>query len=119
MLLYPVIPTLLGINSFCETFNIYITFSNCNLLYLTMEEDIEISLSPVRKSQPKQGRRAGPTGHNDGDLEEANVSMSNLRSRPVTGDLFTDDNNKGQASAGPPTHGRRTGGWADETSRLK
>ena len=84
-----------------------------------MEEDIEISLSPVRKSQPKQGRRAGPTGHNDGDLEEANVSMSNLRSRPVTGDLFTDDNNKGQASAGPPTHGRRTGGWADETSRLK
>ena len=84
-----------------------------------MEEDIELSLSPVRKSHPKQGRRAGLTGNNDGVLEEGNASMNNLRSRPVSGDLFLDDNNRGQPSAGPPLHGRRTGGWADENSRLE
>ena len=83
-----------------------------------MEEDIEISLSPVRKSQPKQGRRAGLTGHNEGLLEEPNASMNNLRSRPVSGDLFLDDSSRSQPSAGPPLHGRRTGGWADENSRL-
>ena len=87
-----------------------------------MEEDIELSLSPpVRKANPKQGRRAGLSNPNDGNsnnfLDETTASMNNLRSRPVSGDLFLDDGMKNQQSAGPPLHGRRTGGWADENSR--
>ena len=87
-----------------------------------MEEDIELSLSPpVRKSNPKQGRRAGLLNQNDGNsnnfLDETTASMNNLRSRPVSGDLFLDEGMKNQPSSGPPLHGRRTGGWADENSR--
>ena len=81
-----------------------------------MEEDIELSLSPVRKSQPKQGRRAGgSSSHRDGGtstafLEDTNTSMSNLRSRPVSGDLFLEDNGRGQPSGGPPLHGHPPAG---------
>ena len=88
-----------------------------------MEEDIELSLSPpVRKANPKQGRRAGLSNQNDASsnnfLDETTASMNNLRSRPVSGDLFLDEGIKNQPSAaGPPLHGRRTGGWADENSR--
>ena len=88
-----------------------------------MEEDIDLSLSPtVRKTLPSKGRRAGLTKNlNDGSsgnvVDEPNTSMANLRSRPVSGELFLDDNNRKPSGAGPPLHGRRTGGWADETSR--
>ena len=90
-----------------------------------MEEDIDLSLSPLRKSAPKQGRRAGgPTKRSSSRenlLEDANegnnASMSNLRSRPVSGELFLDEGNKRPPGSGPPLHGRRTGGWADENSR--
>ena len=85
-----------------------------------MEEDIELSLSPARKLQPKQGRRSGHGNLNDGAsgnfLEDANTGVNNLKSRQVSGDLFLDDN-KTPSSGGPPLHGRRTGGWADENSR--
>ena len=87
-----------------------------------MEEDIDLSLSPLRKALPKQGRRAGTGVQNDGGsssnfLDETNTSMSNLRSRPVSGEVFLDDSNRRPSGTGPPLHGRRTGGWADENSR--
>ena len=96
---------------------------NRKLTEETMEEDIELSLSPpVRKANPKQGRRAALVNANDANsgnfLEETTASMNNLRSRPVSGDLFLDDGKKNQPNAGPPLHGRRTGGWADENSRF-
>merc|ERR1712038_63463 len=43
---------------------------------------------------------------------------STLKSRPVSGDLFLDED-IGPGKGRPPPHGRRTGGWADENSRAK
>ena len=50
------------------------------------------------------------------DDEDLFVSTT-LKSRPVSGELFLDDDTGPKNR--PPPHGRRTGGWADENSRAK
>ena len=37
---------------------------------------------------------------------------------PVSGEMFMEDGGNSSKKA-PPPHGRRTGGWADETARAK
>lgn len=76
--------------------------------------DFELSLSPtIKKSAPSKGRRAttkqGFLDQSDDDL----MVGSPLQSRPVSGDLFLDEEPKRP----PPGRGRRTGGWADERSK--
>merc|ERR1712107_163130 len=79
------------------------------------DSDLDFSLSPVKRSTAKQGRRAGgkqQRGEED-VLEEDTFDMaaSPLKSRPMTGDILLDDGPRPRASAPP----RRTGGWGDET----
>jgi hypothetical protein len=92
-------------------------------------DDLDLSLSPIKKSAPAKGRRANHSATKQGFLEAddnddqtlAAAMSSPLKSRPISGELFLDDNNdSGTTAKGkPPPHGRRTGGWADETARAK
>ena len=78
------------------------------------DSDLDFSLSPVKRSTAKQGRRAGGKQQGEEDvLEEDTFDMaaSPLKSRPMTGDILLDDGPRPRASAPP----RRTGGWGDET----
>merc|ERR1712156_1247500 len=83
------------------------------------KDDFELNLSPIKKPTASRGRRANTatTGFLDEDPADDDplVVASPLQSRPVSGDLFADDN----TSRPPPPRGRRTGGWADEASRAK
>ena len=97
----------------------------------------DLSLSPVRKSAPTKGRRAGSGGGGGGGGGSSafdgrggrGVAVSDAtfqsRRRPSGGvdPLILDDDGGGGTSGGgpppPPMHGRRTGGWADENSRAK
>lgn len=84
------------------------------------DEDFDLSLSPIRKSAPKQGRRADlQSGRPDQDGSSKVMFDDSLKSRPLSGELFLDDEGPGGSRPPPPMHGRRTGGWADETSRTK
>ena len=81
-----------------------------------MEEEFDLSLSPVRKSAPKQGRRAGaePAGE---AAEPSDLMGSPLKSRPMSVDVLEDGGGEARPdTSGPP---RRAGGWADENSRAK
>ena len=87
-----------------------------------MTSDFDLSLSPtVRRSAPTKGRRANQLfGDDDGDNEETiGFDSSPLNSRPISGELFLDEDGSNQRGSRPPPHGRRTGGWADEASRAK
>ena len=79
-----------------------------------MEEEFDLSLSPVRKSAPKQGRRAGGPGGGVEDVQDK-LMGSPLKSRPMSGD-FLDAGPVRPETSGPP---RRAGGWADENARAK
>ncbi len=84
-----------------------------------MDEDI--SLSPTRKSAPgpKVGRRAGAfASASSFETRDTLESEGPLRGHPVSGEMFLDDTGVASKKA-PPPHGRRTGGWADETGRAK
>jgi hypothetical protein len=86
-----------------------------------MDEDINLSLSPSRKSAPgpRVGRRAGAfTSGSSFETRDAFESEGPLKSRPVSGEMFLEENENSSKKA-PPPHGRRTGGWADETARAK
>ena len=85
--------------------------------------DFELNLSPVRKPTAAKGRRANASATKQGFLDDDTdaiddtlLSGSPLQSRPVSGDLFLDDDASGKPSR-PPPRGRRTGGWADEATR--
>jgi len=81
-----------------------------------MEDDayIDLSLSPARKSAPRQGRRAvGESAFTD----SPEISGSPLKPRPLNDDLNLDDNPVPRPRGTAPP--RRAGGWAEETSRAK
>ena len=80
------------------------------------DSDLDFSLSPVKRSTAKQGRRAKDEQLDLG-LEDETFEMaaSPLKSRPMTGDILLEDGPRARASAPP----RRTGGWGEETSRTK
>ena len=82
-----------------------------------MEDDIDLSLSPVRKSAPSKGRRANSNFSSEKNSTE--TLENSLKSRPVSGELFLEDGPRSAGPAPPPMHGRRTGGWADENARVK
>merc|ERR1712150_29765 len=85
-----------------------------------MTDDFDMSLSPAKRSAPTKGRRANNKGHAMEDTEDEELFIpTTLKSRPVSGDLFGDDEDTGSGNGRPPPHGRRTGGWADENSRAK
>ena len=87
-----------------------------------MTSGFDLSLSPtVRRSAPSKGRRANqPFGDGDDDKDETlGFTSSPLNSRPISGELFLDEDGSSQRGSRPPPHGRRTGGWADEASRAK
>ena len=77
-------------------------------------EEIDFSLSPVKKSAARQGRRAGD--QDDGDSPTFEMAASPLKTRPMTGDIMLEDAPRRPQASAPP---RRAGGWGDETSRAK
>eukprot|EP00092_Neocalanus_flemingeri_P006648 GFUD01007174.1.p1 GENE.GFUD01007174.1~~GFUD01007174.1.p1 ORF type:complete len:218 (-),score=74.30 GFUD01007174.1:36-689(-) len=77
-------------------------------------DEIDFSLSPVKKSAARQGRRAG--GQDDTESPTFDMSASPLKSRPMTGDILLEDEPRRPQASAPP---RRAGGWGDETSRAK
>ena len=86
-----------------------------------MDEDINLALSPSRKSAPgpKVGRRAGAfTTAASFETRDTFESDGPLKSRPVSGEMFLEENGNNSKKTAPP-HGRRTGGWAYETARAK
>jgi len=84
-----------------------------------MADDFDLSLSPIKKSAPTKGRRANASaGKAFEDDDEEFLVSSTLKSRPVSGELFLDEDIGPARSKTSPTC-RRTGGWADETSRAK
>ena len=80
-----------------------------------LDDDLDFSLSPVKRSTAKQGRRAGG-GLQDQEGEDTfQMAASPLRSRPMTGgEMLLEDSGAPRAVEGsaPP---RRTGGWGEET----
>ena len=84
---------------------------------------MDLSLSPVKRSAPSKGRRATNSATKQGFLDDDDSlggPGSPLKQRPVSGELFLeDDTATSNRSRPPPPHGRRTGGWADENSRAK
>ena len=84
-----------------------------------MDDDINLDLSPNRKSAPgpKVGRRAFASAASFEARDVSTDAETAAKSRPVSGELFLEDSNFGKKA--PPPHGRRTGGWADETGRAK
>ena len=77
-------------------------------------QEIDFSLSPVKKSTARQGRRAG--GLDDEESPTFEMAASPLKSRPMTEDILLEDVPRRPQASAPP---RRTGGWGDETSRAK
>ena len=77
-------------------------------------EEIDFSLSPVKKSAVRQGRRAGV--QDDGDSPTFEMADSPLKSRPMTGDILLEDAPRRPHASAPP---RRAGGWGDETTRAR
>ena len=100
----------------CELTSL-LTFQNQKKM---AEDDFNLALSPVRKSAPRRGRRATEDQSQHEAFGESSkiVLDGSLRARRLSGELVLDDDHA-QARPPPPTHGRRTGGWADETSRSK
>ena len=78
------------------------------------EEELDLSLSPLKKVSVKQGRRAG--GNEDGDSPTFEMSASPLKARPLSGDILLDETPMKLQANAPP---RRAGGWADENSKAK
>lgn len=79
-----------------------------------LDEDLAFSLSPVKRSTAKQGRRAG-AGLQDQEGEDTfQMAASPLRSRPMTGGemLLEDSAPRKVEGSAPP---RRTGGWGEDT----
>ena len=93
------------------------------------DDDFDLSLSPVRKPvAPKQGRRANAAGaFAAADNENENFTNSLKARRRKSDDIFDDEDElqnsistgRRKMGTGPPPQGRRTGGWADENSRIK
>merc|ERR1712130_201196 len=77
-------------------------------------EEIDFSLSPVKRSGARQGRRAAD--QEDGDSPTFEMAASPLRTRPMTGDILLEDVPRRPQASAPP---RRAGGWGDETMRAK
>ena len=79
-----------------------------------LDEELDFSLSPVKRSTAKQGRRAG-AGLQDQEGEDTfQMAASPLRSRPMTGGeiLLEDSAPRKVEGSAPP---RRTGGWGEDT----
>ena len=83
------------------------------------DDDVNLNLSPARKSAPgpKVGRRAFASAASFEARDAGPDSEAMMKSRPVSGEMLLEDSNFGKKAA--PPHGRRTGGWADETARAK
>ena len=77
-------------------------------------DEIDFSLSPVKKSTASQGRRAA--GQKDIESPTFEMAGSPLKSRPMTGNILLEDVPRRPQASAPP---RRAGGWGDETSRAK
>ena len=77
-------------------------------------EEIDFSLSPVKRSAARQGRRAGDL--EDGESPTFEMAASPLRTRPMTGDIMLEDVPRRPQASAPP---RRAGGWGDDTVRAK
>jgi intraflagellar transport protein 43 len=82
--------------------------------------DFDLSLSPARKPAVAKGRRAAlsSAATNNAFLDDAETFMAeaSLQQRPVSGDLFLDEDSADKR----PKQGRRNvGGWADESTRAK
>ena len=57
-----------------------------------MADDFDLSLSPIKKSAPTKGRRANASaGKAFEDDDEEFLVSSTLKSRPVSGELFLDE----------------------------
>lgn len=82
--------------------------------------NLDFSLSPVKRSTARQGRRAGIKGEGEEEhelLDETfEMADSPLRGRPMTGDILLEDGPRRPNDNAPP---RRTGGWGDTTSSGK
>ena len=88
----------------------------CTVMAEFTEEELDLSLSPLKKASVKQGRRAG--GHEDDESPTFEMSASPLKARPLSGDILLDPPpTKLKANANAPP--RRAGGWADESSKAK
>ena len=77
-------------------------------------EELDLSLSPLKKVSAKQGRRAG--GKEDAESPTFEMSASPLKARPLSGDILLDEGPIKLKANAPP---RRSGGWADENSKAK
>jgi len=77
-------------------------------------DELDFSLSPVKKSGARQGRRAATEEDNESPTFE--MAESPLKSRPMTGDILLEDAPRRPRPSAPP---RRTGGWGEETARAK
>ena len=78
------------------------------------EEELDLSLSPVKKASVKQGRRAG--GQEEDESPTFEMAASPLKARPLSGDILLEDGPLALQTNAPS---RRAGGWADENSRAK
>ena len=74
-------------------------------------EELDLSLSPVKKPSAKVGRRAGG-GWEENEVESPTfeISSSPLKARRASGDILLDDK-PGKFSSTPS---RRAAGWAEE-----
>lgn len=96
-----------------------------------MDEDIELRLSPVRKSGPRMGRRANasqnafseeappPRSQQDGADETIKLASSAVLSKASTDEPIFSDQRAAPGSRQNHARGRRTGGWADESGKIR
>jgi len=77
---------------------------------------MNLSLSPVRKSAPRQGRRAVMSQDSNDNMDSPPLAGSPTKGRLDSADisLANDSGARQSRKSAPP---RREGGWADENSR--